>query len=98
MIDPSFLYDEILTEEEKQVIDTAKEFGREYFTEDSVRLWYEEGGVPNYVMEAYRDTGLGLLGLTPHLGGVSTNAGHKARFPNCSHGAEEYSSGNTSPT
>lgn len=70
MIDPSFLYDEILTEEEKQVIDTAKEFGREYFTEDSVRLWYEEGGVPNYVMEAYRDTGLGLLGLTPHLGGV----------------------------
>ena len=69
MIDTGFLQEHILSQRDETLLNEAREFGKQYFTEEAIRSWYQEGGIPDSVMQAYRDSNLGYLGLDDRFGG-----------------------------
>jgi alkylation response protein AidB-like acyl-CoA dehydrogenase len=63
------MFEQLFTDEDKELIKRAQDFASEHINEDSVSRWYAEGGIPDSVMRAYRDCGLGFLGLPEEYGG-----------------------------
>ena len=63
------MFSDYLTESERQLVEKARIFGEEHFTEENVSRWYKEGGIPGDVAEAYRCSDLGYLGFSPERGG-----------------------------
>lgn len=63
------MFSDYLNENERDLVRKAREFGNEHFTESNIGRWYKEGGLPDSVVEAYRCSDLGYLGLLPAQGG-----------------------------
>lgn len=57
--------------EQHRLVKRAREFGRTYLTEDNIRLWCNDQGIPDEVSRAYLDAGLGYVGIPEKLGGTS---------------------------
>ena len=47
--------------EQHRLVKRAREFGRTYLTEDNIRLWCNDQGIPDEVSRAYLDAGLGYV-------------------------------------
>jgi len=63
------MFNIMFTEEDKALIALAKDFATEYINEESVAQWCFDEGIPDDVMMAYKDCGLGFLGLPTEYGG-----------------------------
>ena len=59
------------TDSQKSLLMRAREFGERYFDEESICQWCDDQGIPDEVMRAYLDAGLGYIGLPENLGGTS---------------------------
>lgn len=62
-------YGRVLCKENENYVNLAREFAAAYFSEDSIKRWYQEGGIPDSVMWKYKDSGLGYMGLSEGYGG-----------------------------
>lgn len=60
---------EYLDDTERELVRHATEFGERYFTEENISKWYQEGGLPDDVVEAYRTSAFGYLGFSVEQGG-----------------------------
>jgi alkylation response protein AidB-like acyl-CoA dehydrogenase len=67
------MIERLFSENDRAIIETAREFARTYFDEESVSRWYKEGGMPDSLMRAYRESGLGYVGLPKAYGGVQVS-------------------------
>lgn len=67
------MFDGLLAQEEKGLLNAAKDFGEAHFTEENIAQWCEDGGIPESVMRDYQDSSLGLLGLAPAYGGAKAS-------------------------
>jgi len=67
------MFNSVLTAEDKAAIELARAFASEFITEDTISQWYIDGGIPDSVMFAYKDCGLGTLGLSEEYGGLKTS-------------------------
>lgn len=54
---------------DQEFIEAARFFGANYLTEDNVSQWCSDGGIPDAVMKAYKDSPLGTMGLAREYGG-----------------------------
>lgn len=63
------LFDSLFSDSEKQYLDTANEFAVKYLTEPNITTWCAQGGIPLDILEAYKESGLGFVGLKPEWGG-----------------------------
>lgn len=70
---------EFLDDTERELVRQASEFGERYFTEENISKWYQEGGLPDDVVEAYRTSPFGYLGFSVEQGGPAvTHLGQTA--------------------
>lgn len=58
------------SKEQMDIIMRARAFGEKYFTEPSIKKWCADRGIDPEVTQAYRDEGLGYLGMPDFMGGV----------------------------
>lgn len=58
------LFESIISEADRDLVAQASEFGRAHFTEENIQSWYAEGGIPESTMRAFKESGLGYLGLS----------------------------------
>ena len=59
-----------LTDEQELLVDSIKEFCERYFDEQKVKDMYAAGGVTDELVEAYLESGFGLMGIPEEQGGV----------------------------
>ena len=59
-----------LTDEQELLVDSIKEFCERYFDEQKVKDMYAAGGVTDELVQAYLESGFGLMGIPEELGGV----------------------------
>ncbi|KUO61646.1 MAG: acyl-CoA dehydrogenase [Gracilibacter sp. BRH_c7a] len=59
-----------MTEEQELLLESAREFVNRHFTEDKIKQWYKEHGVPDELTKAYLDAGFGYLGIPEEFGGT----------------------------
>lgn len=59
-----------LTDEQELLVDSIKEFCERYFDEQKVKDMYAAGGVTDELVQAYLESGFGLMGIPEEQGGV----------------------------
>ena len=59
-----------MTDEQELLLESVREFCDRYFTEDVIKEMYETGDMPDEIAEAYRDAGVGLMGIPEEYGGI----------------------------
>lgn len=59
-----------LTDEQELLVDSIKEFCEIHFNEQKVKDMYAAGGVTDDLVQAYLESGFGLMGIPEELDGV----------------------------
>lgn len=59
-----------MTEEQELLLESVREFVQRNFTEEKIKQWYQEHGVPDELTKAYLDAGFGYLLIPEEYGGT----------------------------
>jgi len=59
------------TDEQELLRESVREWCSRHFTEEKIKQWYAEGGMPDDVTKSWVDAGFGFLGIPEEHGGTS---------------------------